>query len=191
MATLWADKDFIVAKTKIDSNVDQKEIELAIEQAQDLDLMPWLGSYLYNTLNTHILAKINNNTTIPAAYKTLLDSYILKALPFFTISRMPLKFKYAHNGIMQRSGDNAQSADSIDVQRLEDAWKNIAQQYLKRTVDFLRLNAASYPEYLGSEGVSYQIYPRTDVYDSPIYLGPSTGTSESQYYNDTWIKRGY
>lgn len=190
---IWIDQDFFTEKTGVDSNADFDKIVPFIEQAQDLDLMPWLGSYLYNTMNDHIEAKIDDDTEIPEAYKTLLDTYILKCLPYFTLSRlsMPLKLKYAANGIVSKTPENTQSADTADIQKMDDVWKNTAQQYLKRMVDFLQLNSSTYPEYLGSDGTAYQIYPRTDAYDCPIYLGGSSRSELSDYYNSTWNKRGY
>ena len=85
MSTLWIGQDYLIRHSVIDDNTEYDKITPVIELVQDKYILPLLGTSLYNTIETHILAYINSATTIPTAYKTLIDNYILKrylSVPF-------------------------------------------------------------------------------------------------------------
>lgn len=172
MATLFISQDYLIEKSVIDSNVDFKKITPAIIEAQELDLLPLLGTDLYDAMEAHIIALVDNSTAIPAAYKTLLDDYIIKALMYYVLGRISptFKFKYAAKGIMVKNSDNSQQADTIDMEKMEDRWRNIAMQYANRMTDFLIFNYGTYPEYAQISSSTFKIYPKRNAIDIPIYL---------------------
>ena len=193
MAVLLIGQKYLVEHSIIDDNADYKKITPAIIIAQDLDLKPLLGSDMVDKLKNDITAFVNNATPIPALYKTLLEDYVQPALVHFTLARCTptFKFKYASKGIMIKTSENSQQAESIDIAKLSDEWKNTAQEYAKYMKDYLNWNAASYPEYGAISGSTYKVYPRQEVFEVPIFLPPTrTGrfTDPASYYRVTRLE---
>jgi hypothetical protein len=125
MATLWIGQDYLIRHSVIDDNTEYDKITPVIELVQDKYILPLLGTSLYNTIETHILAYINSATTIPAAYKTIIDNYILKMMVHYIMyeSSPTFKFRYANKGIMTNSSDNGQPIPTNDMEYLMNIWK--------------------------------------------------------------------
>ena len=171
MATLWIGQDYLIRHSVIDDNTEYDKITPVIELVQDKYILPLLGTGLYNTIETHILAYINNATTIPAAYKTLIDNYILKMMVHYIMyeSSPTFKFRYANKGIMTNSSDNGQPIPTNDMEYLMNIWKTNGEMYGDRMIKYLNYNNSTYPTYNNNTGAD--IFPERNAYDVDIYLG--------------------
>ena len=171
MATLWIGQDYLIRHSVIDDNTEYDKITPVIELVQDKYILPLLGTSLYNTIETHILAYINSATTIPAAYKTLIDNYILKMMVHYIMyeSSPTFKFRYANKGIMSNSSDNGQPIPTNDMEYLMNIWKTNGEMYGDRMIKYLNYNNSTYPTYNNNTGAD--IFPERNAYDVDIYLG--------------------
>ena len=171
MATLWIGQDYLIRHSVIDDNTEYDKITPVIELVQDKYILPLLGTGLYNTIETHILAYINSATTIPAAYKTLIDNYILKMMVHYIMyeSSPTFKFRYANKGIMTNSSDNGQPIPTNDMEYLMNIWKTNGEMYGDRMIKYLNYNNSTYPTYNNNTGAD--IFPERNAYDVDIYLG--------------------
>ena len=171
MATLWIGQDYLIRHSVIDDNTEYDKITPVIELVQDKYILPLLGTSLYNTIETHILAYINSATTIPAAYKTLIDNYILKMMVHYIMyeSSPTFKFRYAYKGIMTNSSDNGQPIPTNDMEYLMNIWKTNGEMYGDRMIKYLNYNNSTYPTYNNNTGAD--IFPERNAYDVDIYLG--------------------
>jgi hypothetical protein len=173
MAVFLINKAYLNDNTVVDGNIDYMKFRPALQLAQDFDLKPFLGTDLLNALKVHAAANFDSNTVVPEPYKTLLETYVQPALVYFALARATpnFKFKYSAKGVVVKSSDNSQSAETIDIEKQTDDWRNIAQGYAREMVDYLLYNASSFPEYSTSTA-GYKIAPKTAVFECPIYLGP-------------------
>jgi len=171
MATLWIGQDYLIRHSVIDDNTEYDKITPVIELVQDKYILPLLGTSLYNTIETHILAYINSATTIPAAYKTIIDNYILKMMVHYIMyeSSPTFKFRYANKGIMTNSSDNGQPIPTNDMEYLMNIWKTNGEMYGDRMIKYLNYNNSTYPTYNNNTGSD--IFPERNAYDVDIYLG--------------------
>lgn len=171
MATLWIGQDYLIRHSVIDDNTEYDKITPVIELVQDKYILPLLGTSLYNTIETHILAYINSATTIPTAYKTLIDNYILKMMVHYIMyeSSPTFKFRYANKGIMTNSSDNGQPIPTNDMEYLMNIWKTNGEMYGDRMIKYLNYNNSTYPTYNNNTGAD--IFPERNAYDVDIYLG--------------------
>jgi hypothetical protein len=171
MATLWIGQDYLIRHSVIDDNTEYDKITPVIELVQDKYILPLLGTSLYNTIETHILAYINSATTIPAAYKTIIDNYILKMMVHYIMyeSSPTFKFRYANKGIMTNSSDNGQPIPTNDMEYLMNIWKTNGEMYGDRMIKYLNYNNSTYPTYNNNTGAD--IFPERNAYDIDIYLG--------------------
>ena len=171
MATLWIGQDYLIRHSVIDDNTEYDKITPVIELVQDKYILPLLGTSLYNTIETHILAYINSATTIPVAYKTIIDNYILKMMVHYIMyeSSPTFKFRYANKGIMTNSSDNGQPIPTNDMEYLMNIWKTNGEMYGDRMIKYLNYNNSTYPTYNNNTGAD--IFPERNAYDVDIYLG--------------------
>jgi len=171
MATLWIGQDYLIRHSVIDDNTEYDKITPVIELVQDKYILPLLGTSLYNTIETHILAYINSATTIPAAYKLIIDNYILKMMVHYIMyeSSPTFKFRYANKGIMTNSSDNGQPIPTNDMEYLMNIWKTNGEMYGDRMIKYLNYNNSTYQTYNNNTGAD--IFPERNAYDVDIYLG--------------------
>ena len=192
MATLWIGQDYLIRHSVIDDNTEYDKITPVIELVQDKYILPLLGTSLYNTIETHILAYINSATTIPAAYKTLIDNYILKMMVHYIMyeSSPTFKFRYANKGIMTNSSDNGQPIPTNDMEYLMNIWKTNGEMYGDRMIKYLNYNNSTYPTYNNNTGAD--IFPERNAYDVDIYLGTRIlgkkdySNIQDNRYNPVW-----
>jgi len=167
---LFISESYLKSSTNIDENVDVKEIVPAIVDAQEMHLLPVLGSALYDDLKTKIAASTTN-----AAEDTLLSDYIAPMLVKFVQMELSsdLLFKYRDKGVMTKSSENSQPVDYTQMRFLMDRWDNKAQFYKKRLIDYLCGNKVLFPAYLQSPN-TWDMIPETDAFTNPFYLGTET-----------------
>ena len=89
--TLLINQKYLTDKSVINDNTDYNLLVPVIVVAQDLDIMPLLGSDLYKVIIDAVAAG-----TIAGDNKTLLDTYVQPCLLYFVMAKSPiiLRFRY-------------------------------------------------------------------------------------------------
>lgn len=168
----------------VDENVDDKLITTAIGIAQDLHILPHVGTGIFDELKTQIAAG-----TVTALNNTLLGTYIVPALRYWTLYELvePMNYKLTNKAIMEKSSENSRpiSPDKM-FNSLKSKWENIAQWYTERLKKYLLENQTDYPLYLNpGTGVDIIHPTRESAFTGGWYLGDDFKSVPD------WIKAEY
>jgi hypothetical protein len=172
-------------RTAIHDNIDEKLIYPEIKAAQDMFILPVLGSALFNK----ILNDIDSNT-LGGNYKDLVDDYILDTLINYVISELPLGLTYQfwNKGVAQKTTDQSLTPSMSDLFSVASKYKRRAEEYAQRLRLYLRENADTmYPEYINPGSGVDTVIPETQGFSNPIYLGDvSPYSSEYKTYESKY-----
>jgi hypothetical protein len=161
-------------RTAIHGNIDPKLIYPDIKVAQDMYILPVLGSALYFKLQTIISDNTITTDGNLSAYKTLVDIYIVDALIYFTLSELPttISYQFWNKGVMRKQGLDTDLPSMSDLIDLSNKYRNRAEFYANRLKKYLQQNANTlFPEYYASLNGIDSMYPDQKSFTSPIYLG--------------------
>jgi len=172
---LFISVDTIKERTGLHNNVDDKLIKPEIKTAQDIYIMPCLGSTLYN----RIQAGITNNN-LNANEVLLLDDYIVDTLVNYVLSELPqgMSFQFYNKGLLRKAGDNSDYPSMQDMIDVANRYRARAEYYKQRIIKYLRQNPTLYPEYLTWSGGIDVVRPELDGYTASIYLGDASCCTE-------------
>ena len=144
--TLFISANRLKKDTAIGGSVDENLMMPYILLAQEMQILPILGTDLYNALIT----KINANT-LTGDYKTLLEDYIQKALVHFSFAELSvfMRLRFVNNAVViMGSTDQSTSATYEDLKPLIDKANNAGQFFRQRTIDYLNdKGSATFPEF--------------------------------------------
>ena len=150
------------AKSIIDGNTDADKLIHQIEVAQDMHIQNYLGGNLYDKLQELILS---GDIDLPANsdYKALRDSYIKPMLIWFTqLEYLPFAmFKIDNGGINKHRGQESDTVDFRDVDRMQSKITDRAEFYTKRFLDYICFNSQKFPEY--NNNSNGDMYPDKDA----------------------------
>ena len=152
--------------TALGGSVDDNLIMPYILLAQDMYILPILGTDLDNKLKSEIQAG-----TLAGAYKTLIEDYLQKALVQFAFAELApfMRLRFVNNAIVVMGAtDQSSSASYDDIKPLMDRAKDAAEFYRERTIDYLRNNTSSFSEYSSNTGADLD--PTTRNYYAGINL---------------------
>lgn len=161
-------------RTVIHGNIDPKLIYPDIKVAQDMYIMPLLGTALYDKLQSIIDDNTINTDAGLVPYKTLLDKYIVDALIYYTLTDLPqtLSYQFWNKGVIRKQGDNTQLPSMSELIDVSNKYKQRAEFYANRCRLYLKRYAADhYPEYLNYGNGIDDVAPESKSYTMPIYLG--------------------
>jgi hypothetical protein len=174
--------EILKERSQIYGNIDPKLIFPEIKIAQDLYILPIIGTALFDKL----LESINDNTiktdTAKIHYKNLLDRYIVDCLMQYTLSGFVLTGSYqiGNKGVRRNSDENTEVPSLNELFDLSNRYKNVAETYAQRLKMYLLSKASlHFPEYLNPGNDIDTVIPDMESFDSPIYLG----NSESPFCN--------
>ena len=138
-------------KSIINGNVDADKIIHFIEIAQDIYIHQYLGTSLYDKLQSLIIADTLDDVG-NSNYKLLRDNYIKPCMIWFThIEYLPESlFTIDNSGLTRHRGENEDVVDFAEVDRLVDKARARADFYTQRMVDYLCNNSNLFPEYLNN-----------------------------------------
>ena len=145
----------------LDGNVDNDKFSQFVEIAQDIHVQEYLGTDLYEKIQSLILANTIDDVA-NADYKTLLESYIKPMhIRWASVELLPyLAYTVSNGGIYKHSSENSESVNINEVNLLTERSRSTAQFYTRRLISFLCDNSTTYPEYnTNSNG---DIYPTRD-----------------------------
>ena len=150
------------AKSIIDGNTDADKLIHQIEVAQDMHIQNYLGGRLYEKLQDLILSgeidDVDNSD-----YKALRDDYIKPMLIWFTqLEYLPFAmFKIDNGGINRHRGQESDTVDFRDVDRMQSKITDRAEFYTKRFLDYICFNSQKFPEY--NNNSNGDMYPDKDA----------------------------
>ena len=160
----------IKERTGLHTNIDSKLILPDIKIVQDMFIEPILGTNLYEKIEALISS---NEIILPenSEYKTLLDKYIVDAMVYYTLSRLPqgLSYQLWNKGLMRKSDDNSSLPTMGEIIDIGNDFKNTAEFYGQKLLRYLRANAAKFPELYTNYGLD-SVTPVGDNYTIPIWL---------------------
>jgi len=164
--TLFISSTRLKKDTALGGSVDDNLIMPYILLAQDMNILPVLGTDLYEAIKTKI-----NGGTLTGDYKTLMETYIQPALVQFSFSQLApyLRLRFVNNAVVVMGAtEQSSSATYDDIKPLMDTATDAAEFYRQRMIDYLRNNSSSFPEYTSNTGSDLD--PTTRNYYSGINL---------------------
>ena len=172
---LLISEKYIKENCEISDNVSGKFILSAIQEAQDLKLTPVLGEALVDKLKELVSNKTIGNAG-NAAYKFLLDKYVLKFLMWSVkvdIAHIT-SYKLSNFGVTKTSDDNIQVASKDEIIGDQDYSQAKADAYCNRMQNYLLDNSVLFPEL--TENHKHQIKANLlSAASSNIFLGGARG----------------
>ena len=110
---LFVSEKFLKDNSVVDNNVDYENITSTIIHCQDIHLQKVLGTPLFEDLCAKGLGSpsFNSNEIF------LIKKYIQKTLLWYILMELPPEFKFMsmNKGIMVKSSENSQAADTGDI----------------------------------------------------------------------------
>ena len=166
--TLFISVQTIKDRTGLHANVDEKLVLPEIKTAQDMYILPALGSALYNELQTAI-----DTNTYTGLQTTLLDDYIVDCLVYFVMSELPmgLSYQFYNKGLIRKTGENQESPSMQDMIDVANRYRARAEFYKQRLIKYLKQNNALYPNYLNFGSGIDSIKPDNEGYTVSMWLG--------------------
>jgi hypothetical protein len=169
---LFISESQVKASSVINENVDASVITPIIRKVQELRIHPYLGTALYNDLQDKIIA--DPTLSGEPEYKTLLTDYIQPCMLQYIIcdATPEMLFKYMNLGVSKKSGSNTKSLEYDEALKMIERYMSDAEQYADKLVRYLIAKASSgaLPLYYATGNDITYIYPKRNVYTSPIYL---------------------
>lgn len=171
--TLFIGANTIKERTAVHSNIDDKSIMSEIKTAQDMFILPALGTALYNRLQDGI-----ENANLTVQETALLDNYITDTLVYFVLSELPigLSYQFYNKGLVRKSSENTDTPSMNELIDVANRFRARAEYYKQRLIKFLRANASNslFPEYLNPGSGIDTIIPERDGYQTSVWLGGDT-----------------
>ena len=167
--TLYISATRLKKDTAIGGSVDDNIIMPYILLAQDMNILPVIGTDLDNKLKSDI-----QGGTLTGAYQTLVEDYIQVALVQFSFTQLVpyLRLRFVNNAVVVMGAtEQSSSATYEDLKPLMDTAENAGEFYRQRLIDYLRNNSSSFPEYSSNTGADLD--PTTNNYFSGIQLEPT------------------
>ncbi|MBM3417477.1 MAG: hypothetical protein FJY17_00975 [Bacteroidetes bacterium] len=171
---LFISVDTIKERTGLHFNTDEKLVNPEILTAQDMYILPALGTALYERLQDAIA-----NSNLNASETTLLDTYITPTLVYYVMSELPmgLSYQFYNKGIIRKSGEGQENPSAAELIDVADRYKTRAEFYKQRLVKYLidRSGFNTFPQY-NNPGSTYDtIVPERQAYTSSVWLGSEDG----------------
>tara|TARA_R100001594_G_scaffold97993_1_gene132339 strand:+ start:414 stop:995 length:582 start_codon:yes stop_codon:yes gene_type:complete len=164
--TLYISSTRIKKDTALGGSVDDNIIMPYILLAQDMFILPILGTDLDAKLKSDI-----QGGSLAGDYKTLVETYIQPALVQFAFAELApfLRLRFVNNSVVIMGDTDAGSSASYDdIKPLMDRANDAAEFYRQRCIDYLRDNTSSFPEYSSNTGSDLD--PTTRNYYAGINL---------------------
>jgi hypothetical protein len=148
--TLYISSTRIKKDTALGGSVDDNIIMPYILLAQDMFILPVLGTDLDAKLKSDI-----QGGSLTGAYKTLVETYIQPCLVQASFAELApfLRLRFVNNAIViMGATDQSDSASYEDIKPLMDRAKDASEFYRQRLIDYIRNNTSSFPEYSSNTG---------------------------------------
>ncbi len=155
-------------RVAISSKIDDAQLKPIIKVAQDLNIMPTLGSNLYKRMQEGV-----RDNNLNSYEQTLLKDYLTDALVWHTVSMMPtmMGFQFFSKGMLIKTSEESDPPSKGTMELIERKYKSIAEYYTERMIKYLKTYYQLYPQYLSGEINHETIQPDVVAYKPPFFLG--------------------
>ena len=164
--TLFCSPKYVKENTRISDNFDEKILVIDIHDMMELEILPALGTNLYDKLTADILAG-----SVTGNYLTLLRDYVMPTLAKYAanMANYSGSIKYNNKDVEREASESGTSVSGSEMQNARDITKNIAEASMGRLIDHLLANSGDYPEYLTNSD-SDEVKPSTDSVTVAMHL---------------------
>lgn len=162
MKALFITVQDLKSKSIISGSTDADKLIHYIEVAQDIHIQNYLGGSLYDKLQALIISG-DIDLAGNSDYKALRDSYIKPMLTWFTQAEyLPFAmFKIDNGGVAKHRGEDSDTVNFSDVDRMMSKINDRAEFYTRRFLDYMCNNSNKFPEY--SNNNNGDMYPDKDA----------------------------
>ena len=159
MATaLLVTTDDLKNNTIIDGNVDTAKFIQFMRIAQEVHIQNYLGTSLYRAIQAKIIAG-----TLAGDYLDLVNNYLKDMVMYFAmVDYVPFAaFQISNGGVFKHRSENSDTATKEEIDALTEKYRQFAQFFTRRFLDYICDNSNLFPEYNSS--TQSDMYPSTDA----------------------------
>ena len=159
MATaLLVTTDDLKNNTIIDGNVDTAKFIQFMRIAQEVHIQNYLGTSLYRAIQAKIIAG-----TLTGDYLGLVNNYLKDMVIYFAmVDYVPFSaFQISNGGVFKHRSENSDTATKEEIDSLTEKYRQFAQFFTRRFLDYICDNSNLFPEYNSS--TQSDMYPSTDA----------------------------
>ena len=145
MATaLFITREDIVRNTALNGSVDTDKFIQFIKIAQEIHLLNFMGTDLYDKISAEIIAG-----TLAGDYLALTNNYLQPMLIHWAmVEYMPFAaYTIANGGVYKHTSESSVSVDKDEVDFLVEKERKLADHYTDRFVNYMCYNDTLFPEY--------------------------------------------
>ena len=159
MATaLLVTTDDLKNNTIIDGNVDTAKFIQFMRIAQEVHIQNYLGTSLYRSIQAKIIAG-----NLAGDYLDLVNNYLKDMVIYFAmVDYVPFSaFQISNGGVYKHRSENSDTATKEEIDSLTEKYRQFAQFFTRRFLDYICDNSNLFPEYNSS--TQSDMYPSTDA----------------------------
>ncbi len=160
--TLFITQSDLKNNSIVDGSVDPDKFIQFVKIAQEIHIQNFLGTRLYERLINYIETTNNPQDTDPE--KILLDEHVKNMTIFWSLVEYTpfASYQITNKAVLRHSSETAENVSKSDVDFLVKKYRDIAQYYTDRFIDFIIYNQTTYPEY--NTNSEDDRYPSRDSY---------------------------
>jgi len=166
--TLFITQSDLKNNSIVDGSVDPDKFIQFVKIAQEIHIQNFLGTKLYERLINYVESNGNQNgnqsgqNTDPE--KILIDEHVKNMTIFWSLVEYTpfASYRITNKAVLRHSSETAENVSKSDVDFLVKKYRDIAQYYTDRFVDFIIYNQTTYPEY--NTNSEDDRYPSRDSY---------------------------
>lgn len=157
MKALFVSTDDLKRYSVLSGNIDSDKFIQFISIAQEMHVIEYLGTRLYERLQDDII-----NDSLNADYQKLLETYVKPlTIHWALVEYMSFApYQVTNKGVYKHISETSDSVSVEEVNSLVEKHRDIAQNYTRRFIDFMIYNQSTYPEY--NQNKNDDIYPSFD-----------------------------
>jgi len=144
MGKLFITREQLVKNTIVDGNVDTDKFLQFIKIAQEIHIQNYLGTQLYLKISNDV-----ENNTLTGDYLELVTDYIQPMLIHYAmVDYLPFAaYQIKNGGVFKHRSENAETPTKDEVDFLVQKYRDFAEYYTRRFVDFMCFDNSKFPEY--------------------------------------------
>lgn len=144
MAKLFITREQLVKNTIIDGNVDTDKFLQFIKIAQEIHIQNYLGTQLYLKISNDV-----DNNTLTGDYLELVTDYIQPMLIHYAmVDYLPFAaYQIKNGGVFKHRSENSETPSKVELDFLVQKYRDFAEYYTRRFVDFMCFDNNKFPEY--------------------------------------------
>ena len=165
---LFITQNDIKNNTIINGSVDPDKFLQFVIIAQQIHIQNFLGTRLYERLQNYINANGSQNGNFTGQdtdpEKILLDQHVKNMTIYWAMVEYigVGAFSISNKGVLRHTSETAELASKDDLDYLTTKYRDLAQYYTDRFINFIIYKQTVYPEY--NENNEDDRYPSRDAY---------------------------